>query len=368
MKTILHSIDTTGPGGAETVFTTLASGLPQSRFRSLAVIRGTGWVYDELHRLGIQPQILESRGSFNWRYLSALVALIRREQVDLVQSHLLGSNVYCSLAGALTGVPVVATFHGNVDIGAAERFKGLKFRIINRGASCTVAVSEALRTDIIHSTPLRASASRVIHNGIDCAAFQRPRRDELRQRFGWAASDLVIGCLGNIRPAKGYDILLAAAVQMRERVPGVRIVIAGQPGRGDLYDRLQQMRTELGLQETVQFIGFIDDPAGFLANLDLFMLSSVTEGFSIATIQAMAAGLPVLVTQSGGPQEIVTHGVNGWMVPPGDPDSLAAAVARLAADPALRTSLAEAGKEHVNATFDIGVMLNAYCDIYDTLF
>jgi glycosyltransferase involved in cell wall biosynthesis len=128
------------------------------------------------------------------------------------------------------------------------------------------------------------------------------------------------------------------------------------------------MRTELGLQETVQFIGFIDDPAGFLANLDLFMLSSVTEGFSIATIQAMAAGLPVLVTQSGGPQEIVAHGVNGWMVPPGDSDSLAAAVARLAADPALRTSLAEAGKEHVSATFDIGVILNAYCDIYDTLF
>ena len=135
LKTILHVIDTTGPGGAETVFIDLATRLPKEKYRSLALIRGKGWVYEELCRRGLEPVLLDCKGSFNWRYLLQLRNLIRKEEVDLIQSHLLGSNVYCALAGLLTATPVVATFHGSVDIGERERFKGLKFGAIQAGGS-----------------------------------------------------------------------------------------------------------------------------------------------------------------------------------------------------------------------------------------
>jgi hypothetical protein len=154
MKTILHAIDTTGPGGAETVFIDLATDLPKDKYRSVVVIHCMGWVYDELYRRGIGPILLDAKASFNWRYLLALRKIIKRERVDLIQSYLLGSNGYCSLLGLLTEKLVIAAFHGAVDIGENERFKRLRFTAINAGASRIVAVIDSLCEDILHRTPL----------------------------------------------------------------------------------------------------------------------------------------------------------------------------------------------------------------------
>ncbi len=363
MNKILHIIDTTGPGGAETVFIELLSNLPADQYQPVVVIRGKGWVYEELCRRGFSPRILDAKGSFNWRYLKKLMRLIRDENIDLIQSHLLGSNVYSAIAGLLTHTPVVATFHGQVDIGLNERLKGLKFAALNLGAKAIVAVSDNLRKDIISRTPLRVSKTTVVYNGIDVHAFQRPRSDDLRRRFGWCDDDIIIGSLGNVRTAKGYDILLRAAALLKARSERYRFVIAGQ-GKTGLYDDLMVLREELGVEDTVQFLGFNDDPAGFLSNLDLFLLSSTTEGFSIATIQAMVSGLPVIVTRSGGPQEIVTHGVDGWMVAPGDADAIAEAVDKLSQDEALRVKLSKQGKSRAMESFDMGAMLSAYDSIY----
>jgi glycosyltransferase involved in cell wall biosynthesis len=366
MKTILHVIDTTGPGGAETVFIDLASRLQKDRFRSLAVIRGKGWVYEELQRRGITPFLLDAKGSFNWRFLRALYRIIRQEHVDLVQSHLLGSNVYCAMAGWLARVPVVATFHGSVDIGARERLKGLKFAVINRGARAVIAVTDSLRDDLLNRTTLRRDRLRVIYNGIDTARFQQPKADRLRRKYGWPDTVIVIGSLGNIRPAKGYDILLQTAARLAKESDNCRFVIAGQ-GKGPLFDELLALRRELGLEEVVQFLGFLDDPAEFLANLDLFLSSSVSEGLPLSAIQAMVSGVPVVATRVGGYVGLVDDRVTGWLVDSGNPAALAEGIRAVAADAELRTSLATAASRYAIDTFDIQVMLNAYVRQYEEL-
>lgn len=367
MKTILHIIDTTGPGGAETVFIDLATRLPREKYRSVVVIRGKGWVYEELCRRGIEPILLNAKGSFHWRYLSGLCRLIRRERVDLIQSHLLGASVYCSLAGLLTRTPVVATFHGSVDIGERERLKALKFAAINAGADCIVAVSGGLRDDIMDRTSLRADKTEIIYNGIPSAEFQRPRSNTLRQKYGWSDDEFLIGSLGNIRPAKGYNILLQAAALLEGGGASCRFVIAGQPDRGGLYDELLRLRKALGLEDRVQFMGFLDDAADFLSNLDLFLSSSISEGLPLSAIQAMAAGLPLLATRCGGYEELVTDRENGWLVEVGSPEALAEAVKSLAAAPEIRTELAEMAKRHAVETFDSSVMFRAYEGVYDRL-
>ena len=366
MQTILHTIDTTGPGGAETVFIDIASGLSAERYRSLVCIRGEGWVNDELRRRGFDPVIIPAKGSFNTRYLRSLVALIRRERVDLVQSHLLGANVYCSLAGLLSSTPVVSTFHGQVDIGLNERFRRLKSAAINRGSDRIVAVSNRLREDILSQTALRPDKLQVIFNGIDTQAFQSGSAAPLRERFGWQADTIIVGCLGNVRPAKGYDILLEAVVRAKQSGSNLRFVIAGQ-GRADLDEQLGRVMDEHGLHEHVKFLGFIDDAAGFLAGLDVFLLPSTSEGFSIATIQAMSAGLPVVVTRSGGPEEIVTHRETGIMIEPGDADAIWQALSTLQQEPDLCRSLAEQGKRYAETTFGIEAMIGAYSALYEEL-
>ncbi len=364
MKTILHMIDTTGPGGAETVFIDLATRLPKDKFRAVVVIRGEGWVHDELCRRGVDPILIDAKGSFNWRYLLRLCKLIKKENVDLIQSHLLGSNVYSSLAGILTRIPVVTTFHGAVDIGEKERLKGLKFGAINAGAKCIVAVSDSLKKDIVNRTSLKQDKIKTIYNGINTVDFQQPHAIDLRQKLGWSNDVIIIGSLGNIRSAKGYDTLLHAAALLKKQSSSFRFVIAGQ-GKKELYDKLLQLRSELGLEEIVHFLGFIDNPASYLAGLDIFLLPSTSEGFSIATIQAMASKLPVIATKSGGPEEIITHGENGWLIEAGNPGEIAASVVQLVSNQSLAAQMAKKGSEHVLDTFDMDVMLTAYQKAYN---
>jgi glycosyltransferase involved in cell wall biosynthesis len=364
MKTILHTIDTTGPGGAETVFLDLATRLPKERYRSVVVIRGKGWVYDELCRRGLEPILLDAKGSFNLRYLLGLRKIIQNEGVDLIQSHLLGTNVYCSLVGLLTGKPVIATFHGAVDIGDKERFLGLKFGLINQGASKIIAVSDSLRDEIVIKTPLKKLKTDVIHNGIDTTAFERHKSDELKQQFGWGQNDIIVGSLGNVRAAKGYDVLLRAAARLVQSENRFRFVIAGQGKSNALYKRLLKLSEDLELRDRVEFLGFVDDPAWFLSNLDLYLLPSISEGFSISTIQAMASGVPVIVTRSGGPEEIVTHQENGWIVDKGNPAAIVDALELLGAHPDICANLSIKGKEKAVNRFSMDAMLGKYENIY----
>ena len=371
MKTILHTIDTTGPGGAETVFIDLATRLPKDKYRPVVVIRGKGWVYDELCSRGIKPILLDARGSFNWQYLLGLRKIIKSEKVDLIQSHLLGSNVYCALAGLLTRKPVVTTFHGSVDVSKTERFIALKFGLINKGASSIVAVSENLGDEIIRRTPLNLNKMAIIYNGIDSAVFERKKFDDFRRQFSWGEDDLIIGSLGNIRPAKAYDVLLRAAAMLDNQKQVCRFVIAGQgESKGkpsSLYKELLNLRESLGLQDQVKFIGFVDDPADFLSKVDMFLLSSSSEGFSISTIQAMASSLPVIATRSGGPEEIVTHQQDGWLVEKNDPAVIAEAISILSGDPECRAKLSSKAKLKVDSTFGISAMLDAYQKLYSAL-
>ncbi|MBN4063234.1 glycosyltransferase [Cardiobacterium sp. AH-315-I02] len=364
MKTILHIIDTTGPGGAETVFIDLATRLPKDKYRSVVVIRGKGWVYEELCRRGIKPVLLDAKGSFNFRYLSGLRKIIRDESVDLIQSHLLGANVYCSLAGLLTSTPVVATFHGVVDIGENERLKRLKFAAINAGASCIVAVTDSLLEDIISRTSLKENKTAVIYNGIDTAAFVRPHSNDLRQKYGWHEDDIIIGSLGNIRPAKGYDLLLKAADLLKQSSHSYRFVIAGQ-GKGKLFDEMLALRKTLGLEERVQFLGFIDDAADFLANIDIFLSTSISEGLPLSAIQAMVAARPMVATRCGGYVSLISHRENGILTEVGNPAAIAEAIEMLAADSKLQISMANNAKVYAIETYDIQVMLDAYARLYD---
>ncbi len=365
MKTVLHTIDTTGPGGAETVFVDLATRLPSDRFRPVVVIRGEGWVCDELRRRGVEPILLDARGSFNLSYLLGLRKIIRQNKIDVIQSHLLGTNVYCSLAGMQAGVPVVATFHGEVDIAENERFKRLKFAAINAGAKHVVAVTDSLRDDIVKRTPLKSGRVSVIYNGIDTSAFSCKASRGLRDRYGWSEEEVLVGALGNIRPAKGYEFLLETAGRLVQSGHKIRFVIAGEAkNESPLLQELLALRQRLKLEQHVRFLGFTDDAARYLADIDIFFSSSVSEGLPLSAIQAMASGTPVVATRCGGYVSLIEHGMNGLLADVADSESMAAAIGLLACDIELQCKLAAEAKKRVRERYDIDVMLKAYQSLY----
>lgn len=145
MIKVLHAIDTTGLGGAETVFVSLVKGLDAEKFKSIAAIRGSGWVYDSLRISGVEPIFVKSKGGYNFQYLEELVRIVKEHEIDIIQSHLLGSNLYCSIAGLVCRVPVISTIHGFVDVAESEKLMWLKSKLINMGSKKIVFVSDRLR-------------------------------------------------------------------------------------------------------------------------------------------------------------------------------------------------------------------------------
>ncbi len=363
MQTILHIIDTTGPGGAETVYITLADKIRAHGYDSIAVVRGPGWVHDELRRREVLAVVLDTSGRFNWHFLRALITLIRDKDIALIQSHLLGANVYSALAGWITGVPVIGTFHGRVDIHPDERFRRIKLWLMERGIRRFVAVSGNLAGIIERERLLNPAKTDIIYNGVDLQRYTNTRSRILREELSIPGNATIIGCLGNIRPAKAYDVLIRAIAALRDDFPELHVIIAGHQ-KPALMIELQRLMEDLDIASRFHFIGFHDDSAAFLSELDVFVLCSTSEGFSISTVEAMAAGLPVLATRCGGPEEIVTDGVDGMLVEAGSPQALAEGLKGLLTQPDLQQSLATVARQTATEKFSEQAMLQRYLELY----
>jgi glycosyltransferase involved in cell wall biosynthesis len=365
MITVLHVIDTGGPGGAETVFLNTATGLDRTRFRSIAVVGSDGWLAARLRERGVDPYPIPAKGSFNLAYLRALMRTIKERRVDVIAAHLYGSAIYASLAGLLCRVPVVSVLHGQSDVNPNARLASVKAAIVRRGSSRIVFVSRNLKEDL--TTALRPPEEKceVVPNGVDLSVFQPGPDQSLRTQLELPPDALLVGAIGNIRKPKAYDVFLRAARLAADRSPRLHFVIAGE-GSGTLQERLLILRQELGLERKVSFLGLRPDVATILKNLDVFALSSRTEGFSIACIEAMACGIPVVATRSGGPQQILDESC-GILVPTDDPAALAEGICRLALEPRLAAALSQAALSRVRERFSLGTMIGSYERIFASL-
>lgn len=298
-KNILHLIDTTGSGGAETVFIDLAVATSKSFNKTIAVIRDKGWLYEKLCENKIDTRIIDCKGSFNYNFLFTLVKLIKKEEITHIQSHLLGSNVYASMAGFITGVPVISTFHGVVDIDKKEKFKKLKLFLVKIGSKKVVSVSDNLYTVLLKHYSSMKRKTTIISNGIDASMFTN-YNDELLFKNNNNIDDnkILIGSLGNIRPAKNYDLAIETISELKRQGLNLTYLIAGDCNNS-LAKKLQEKVKLLRLEEDIIFLGFIDNVVEFLKSLDIFLMTSSTEGHPLALTQAMLAACPIVSTPSG---------------------------------------------------------------------
>ncbi len=362
---ILHLLDTPGPGGAETVFMDLATRMSSACWESMVSIpRPDGWAYDMLVASGVRPMFVPTRGTFDVRYLTKLIWIIMKHGVDLLHAHMFTASVYGTAACFATGIPAIRTMHGEWDLPRDGRLIGLKRWSLQLGTGCTVFVSESVRRAFIRRAGLSATNTTVIPNGIDTERFAPRRNSSLRHELGLAPDAVIVGAVGNIRPAKDYETLVRAAAILAARSERYHVVVAGD-GAGALMDRLLTLRRELGLENRLSFLGFRARVERIINGFDLFVLSSSSEGFSLATVEAMACGVPVVATKSGGPEEILREGVDGILVSRGSPQALAAGIEALWADPAKAKRMARAARARVETKYSLPTMLRRYEELYD---
>jgi glycosyltransferase involved in cell wall biosynthesis len=299
---------------------------------------------------------------FDWRYLLHLVRLIRQERVRLVQTHLLGAGIYGGMAAAMTGVPCVSTFHGMWDLRHLHRLRWAKARILRR-ASKVVLVSDSLRLEVDRLLPALGNAV-VIPNGIGGgSAGGRETKTSLRRALGVPEDGFLVGAVGNVRPAKGFDHLLQAAAILLRRRSDYRFVVIGE-GSGELFERLKALRGALNLDHAFTFLGFRPDAARLMGAFDVYVCSSISEGFSLSTLEALAAEVPVVATRSGGPAEILEHNRTGLLVDVASPDQVAAAVEFLRENGDYARMLVDAGRRETLDRYSLEAMVHQYRHLY----
>jgi glycosyltransferase involved in cell wall biosynthesis len=346
---VLHVVKGLGPGGAERLLVSVAAVADPSAVRHEVayVLDWKQHLVPELAALGVPTHLLAgSRGMGDLRWPGRLRALARA--VDVVHLH--------SPAVAAVARPALRTLRPRPAVVSTEHnlwsSHGLVTRVANALTLPLDRVRWAVSAEVVASEwPRWRARTEVLVHGVPLAALQarRGERAGARRAQGWADDDVVVVIVANLRANKDYPTLFAAAARALEGEPRLRFVSIGQ---GPLEDELRRSLAGYQLADRFVMLGYHDDPAAVVVGADLFTLSSRHEGLPISLLEAMALGVPAVVTAVGGNAEVVTDGEDGVLVPAGSPDDLAAAYVRLARDVAERARLGEAAAVRAEA-FDI---------------
>jgi len=241
----------------------------------------------------------------------------------------------------------------------------LVYRAVRPRVAAFIAPSEAVRQVMIRQDRLDPARVHVIYNGLDRARFERPQdRAAARQALGLPAEGPIIGMVSGFRPIKDHPTLLMAMHTVARNYPNAHLALVGE---GTEEAKLRALTAELGLNDNVTFTGPTKDVPRALAAMDVFVLSTHSEGMSNAIIEAMAAGLPVVASDVGGNAECVADGVTGYIVPHEDPGALAERLNGLLGDPAGAAALGAAGRCRVAELFDVDAMVRQTADLYRSL-
>jgi glycosyltransferase involved in cell wall biosynthesis len=365
MTAVLHLIDTTGPGGAETVFLELIKASKKNGYTPIAVVRGEGWVEDQLKLIGCEYYVIDCKGSFNIRFLLALISLLRKKRVSLVQTHLFGSAIYGAMAAWITRTPAICTLHGMVDIGDNERFLWLKRKAVALGASKVVTVTDQLYNKVKSLKLIPENRLVKIYNGIDTTIFANKGRALFREQLGLRKEDVVIGSLGNIRKPKNYPLAIDTIAQLHAAGCKAHYLVAGQ-GNDDQMAPLLAQVNKFNLDKYVHFLGFVSDTPEFLSSLDVFLMTSSSEGHPLALTQAMAVGVPLVSTPSG-VQETVANDTEGLITATHSARELAEGISSFLQSQVQAERIVSAAKLKVRSCFSLGAMLGRYIELYRTV-
>lgn len=362
---ISHVVENLNRGGLERVVIDLAiAQVAAGHDCQVVCLYDAGSLAHELDAAGIRVVACGKRDGADLRAIMRMRRAFAAQRTEVMHSHNGIPHYYAMVAALGLGLRrIVNTRHGMGDSSPASRREWL-FRQSMRWTDAAVAVSAAAGRRLADAGLVPADKLQVVPNGIHPEPF-RVRDDAMRAQLagslGLPPTTPLVGFVGRLNWAKDLETMVAAFANVLGRRGDAALVIAGEGGdRG----KIEAAIARAGIGRRVFLLGDRGDVPQLLPAFTAFAMSSISEGYSIALLEACACALPIVATRVGGNGEIVADGVNGLLVPPRDPDALATALLALLDDPARAQAMGRAGREWLlaNATFE--VMSRRYLEIY----
>ncbi len=345
------------PGGTERQMTELIRRLDPVRFRVHVACfeRAGAWLPRVAERAAsvVEFPIRGFAKPSTLAQMLAFAAWCRRERIAVVQTCDLYANIFGLPGAALAGVPVRIGSRREINPDKTPGQIRLQ-RLAYRAATKVVANSPAAQ-DILERERIAPTSIAVIPNGLDPAAFaaRKPRGD------GDAIRTIIT--VANLRREKSHETLIAAAAVLIRDFPALRFRVVGD---GPRRDELEQLTAARGLSRHIEFLGHREDVPALLAEADAYVLPSRSEAFPNGAIEAMAVGLPVVASAVGGLLNLIEDGRTGRLVPPADPDSLAAALRALIEHPGQAAAMGAAARATVLQQYSFDRMIASFEDLY----
>lgn len=331
-----------GAGGGERAASALAGRLPAEGFEVTLCATRTVDEPDRsaLERAGVELVELRRRGRLDAAPFAKLIRLIRKRRFQVLHAHKFGSNVWGTLIGRLTRVPVVIAHEQTWNYDRRLR-RAIDF-VIGRLATAFLSVSSADRERMIELERVPRAKTMVVPNPLaprpgggarDCA--------DIRGEIGLEPGAELIGTAAVLRRQKALGVLIGAFGELAATRPSLHLAIAGDGGE---LPHLREAASATGHEDRIHFLGMREDVAGLLGELDVAVMSSDYEGAPLFLVECMTHGAPIVSTAVGGIPDMIGDGVHGLLVPPRDEAALAAAIGRMLDDPELRERLSAAAR------------------------
>ncbi len=362
VQRIVYVIPTLDRSGAEKQLMLLATGLPRDEFEPHVVTLTRGGPYEaDLQAAGVAVHPIGKRWKFDLGALSRLRKTLRSLQPDLVQSWLFAGNAYTRLAlGKTPSCPVVVSER------CVDSWKsGWQLRVdrwLAPRTTCLVGNSASV-ADFYRQQGFPAERLRVIPNAVVPPLIDPQRRLFLRKQLDLPENAFVAGFVGRLAPQKRLQDLLFAIETLRHIRPAYLAVIGDGPER----QRMVDFAAAIHCPDNVRFLGHREDAADWYSAFDAFCLPSSFEGMSNSLMEAMAAGLPVLVSDIPPNQELVKHDVDGYHVKMGDSTGYAQFLRKLIDEPATAQRRGNAAREKMLSRYSVAAMIERYVAIYREL-
>jgi len=358
---ILHILAERGYSGGEDQLAYVLEGLRRAGHENALMLQPGAAFAETARRLEIPVHELRMRNDLHLGAILRLRRVLKRVPVHLV--HLADSRAHKLAGWAVFGrrrPPMVVTRRMDYPL----RRGLLTRRLYGRVVDDVVAVSEAVAQEV-RSIGVKPEQVHVIPDGVDAAAFENleRQREGARAALGFAAEDLVVLSAASLRPRKGQAILVRAFASLAGHVPAARLLLAGEGSERAALEREIEAR---GLQSRVLLPGRLPIRRA-LAAADVACVPSLKEGLSVFSLEAQAAGLPVVASRVGGLSESVSDGESGLLFEPGDETALATSLQALLGDEAERQRLGQAGQARVAAHFTAAEMVRRTVALYEQI-